>query len=159
MASPELSRTCCFQVTYGESASKHISVILSGYFVLSHRSLAVSARSPTLIGSIDLQSFTLSIFDFQCPESQREEGNHATGFTLDIIWLNIRVLLTISGLQGKIVLLEFWTYCCINCLPVLPELKTREHKYHEEPVVIGVPSGKFMNVGQTNSSCHQPIRH
>ena len=37
-------------------------------------------------------------------------------------WLNVTAPLTLSALRGKIVLLEFWTYGCINCLPQLQGL-------------------------------------
>ena len=40
-------------------------------------------------------------------------------------------------------LLDFWTYCCINCMHILPELKKLEHAYPNEIVVIGVHSAKF----------------
>jgi thiol-disulfide isomerase/thioredoxin len=54
--------------------------------------------------------------------------------------------LTLQELRGKIVLLDFWTYCCINCLHVIPDLKYLEDKYAGKPlVVIGVHSAKFTN--------------
>ena len=37
--------------------------------------------------------------------------------------------LTLADLRGKIVLLDFWTFCCINCLHVLDELRPLEEKY------------------------------
>jgi thiol-disulfide isomerase/thioredoxin len=64
-------------------------------------------------------------------------------------WLNTDRPLTIAGLRGKVVVLDFWTYCCINCLHVLPELKRLERKYGAELVVIGVHSAKFTNEGVT----------
>jgi DNA-binding beta-propeller fold protein YncE len=48
-----------------------------------------------------------------------------------------------KDLRGKFVLLDFWTYCCINCMHILPELKKLEHAYPNELVVIGVHSAKF----------------
>src|SRR5262249_18079337 len=45
--------------------------------------------------------------------------------------------------RGKIVLLDFWTFCCINCHHVLPDLARLEQKYKNELVVIGVHSAKF----------------
>lgn len=59
-------------------------------------------------------------------------------------WINSEPL-HINQLRGKIVLLDFWTYCCINCLHVIPELKKLEAKWKKELVVIGVHSGKFPN--------------
>lgn len=58
-------------------------------------------------------------------------------------WLNTSEPLTKEALQGKFVVLDFWTYCCINCLHILPELKKLEKAYPNELVVIGVHSAKF----------------
>ncbi|HSB09692.1 MAG TPA: thioredoxin-like domain-containing protein [Blastocatellia bacterium] len=58
-------------------------------------------------------------------------------------WLNTDRPLSIRQLRGKIVLLDFWTYCCINCMHIIPDLKKLEHKYPNELVVIGVHSAKF----------------
>jgi thiol-disulfide isomerase/thioredoxin len=58
-------------------------------------------------------------------------------------WLNTDKPLSIESLKGRIVLLDFWTYCCINCLHVLPDLKYLEQKYKDSLTVIGVHSAKF----------------
>ncbi|HPN38446.1 MAG TPA: thioredoxin-like domain-containing protein, partial [Melioribacteraceae bacterium] len=58
-------------------------------------------------------------------------------------WLNTDKPLTLKELRGKIVILDFWTYCCINCMHVLPDLKRLEEKYKNQLVVIGVHSAKF----------------
>jgi thiol-disulfide isomerase/thioredoxin len=59
-------------------------------------------------------------------------------------WLNTGGReLTLADLRGKIVLLDFWTFCCINCLHVLDELRPLEEKYGDALVVIGVHSPKF----------------
>lgn len=58
-------------------------------------------------------------------------------------WLNTAAPLKLEDLRGKFVLLDFWTYCCINCIHILPELKKLEHAYPNELVVIGVHSPKF----------------
>src|SRR2546428_4896097 len=65
-------------------------------------------------------------------------------------WLNTdRPLTFAKELQGQVALLDFWTYCCINCMHVLPDLAYLEEKYREEPfLVIGVHSAKFTNEGQ-----------
>ncbi len=60
-------------------------------------------------------------------------------------WLNVDAPLTLKALRGKVVLLDFWTYGCINCVHVLPDLKRLEAKYANELVVIGVHSAKFPN--------------
>ncbi|WAL39725.1 NHL domain-containing thioredoxin family protein [Brevibacterium sp. BRM-1] len=51
--------------------------------------------------------------------------------------------LSLADLRGKVVLLDFWTFCCINCLHVLDELRPIEEKYRDELVIIGVHSPKF----------------
>ncbi len=58
-------------------------------------------------------------------------------------WINTAAPIELRQLRGKFVLLDFWTYCCINCMHVLPELKKLEHAYPNELVVIGVHSAKF----------------
>jgi thiol-disulfide isomerase/thioredoxin len=65
-------------------------------------------------------------------------------------WLNTdRPLGFAKELQGQVVLLDFWTYCCINCMHVLPDLAYLEDKYRDQPFqVIGVHSAKFTNEGQ-----------
>ena len=67
----------------------------------------------------------------------------------DFAWLNTDRPLTFAReLKGQVVLLDFWTYCCINCMHVLPDLAYLEAKYAREPfVVIGVHSAKFANEG------------
>jgi thiol-disulfide isomerase/thioredoxin/sugar lactone lactonase YvrE len=51
--------------------------------------------------------------------------------------------LALADLRGKIVLLDFWTFCCVNCLHVLDELRPLEAKYDDVLVTIGVHSPKF----------------
>lgn len=59
-------------------------------------------------------------------------------------WLNTGGReLSLRELRGRIVLLDFWTFCCVNCLHVLDELRPLEEKYAEVLVVIGVHSPKF----------------
>jgi thiol-disulfide isomerase/thioredoxin/sugar lactone lactonase YvrE len=52
---------------------------------------------------------------------------------------------TLADLRGRIVLLDFWTFCCINCLHVLDELRPLEEKYGDVLVVVGVHSPKFVH--------------
>jgi thiol-disulfide isomerase/thioredoxin len=57
-------------------------------------------------------------------------------------WINSGPI-SLAELRGKIVLLDFWTFCCINCHHVLPDLARLEEKYKDELVVIGVHTAKF----------------
>jgi thiol-disulfide isomerase/thioredoxin len=61
-------------------------------------------------------------------------------------WLNIGGReLSLTDLRGRFVLLDFWAFCCVNCLHVLDELRPLEDKYDEELVVVGVHSPKFLH--------------
>ncbi|MDX2037797.1 MAG: thioredoxin-like domain-containing protein [Isosphaeraceae bacterium] len=62
-----------------------------------------------------------------------------------IDWINTDRPIHLEKLRGKIVLLDFWTYCCINCHHVLPDLLKLEEKYKNQLVVIGVHTAKFPN--------------
>ena len=74
-------------------------------------------------------------------------------------WLNTGGEITLKDLRGKVVLLDFWTYCCINCLHVLPDLKYLEKKYDKELVVIGVHSAKFDNEKVTENIREAIVRY
>ncbi|MEU8850033.1 NHL domain-containing thioredoxin family protein [Streptomyces sp. NPDC048564] len=52
---------------------------------------------------------------------------------------------SLVDLRGRIVILDFWTFCCINCLHVLDELRELEEKHRDTVVVIGVHSPKFVH--------------
>src|SRR5215831_9789768 len=66
-------------------------------------------------------------------------------------WLNTDKPLSLAALKGKVVLLDFWTYGCINCMHIIPDLKKLEKKYANELVVIGVHSAKFENEKDTEN--------
>ncbi|WP_423193280.1 cytochrome c biogenesis protein DipZ [Cupriavidus sp. H18C2] len=60
-----------------------------------------------------------------------------------VAWLNSPPL-TAEGLRGKVVLVDFWTYSCINCLRSLPYVKAWADKYRDQGlVVIGVHAPEF----------------
>ncbi|WP_104106906.1 NHL domain-containing thioredoxin family protein [Nocardioides sp. 616] len=60
-------------------------------------------------------------------------------------WLNTSGPLSLADLRGRFVLLDFWTFCCVNCLHVIDELRPLEERYAEELVVVGVHSPKFVH--------------
>jgi thiol-disulfide isomerase/thioredoxin/sugar lactone lactonase YvrE len=66
-------------------------------------------------------------------------------------WLNTDRPLSIAALKGKVILLDFWTYGCINCMHIIPDLKRLEAKYPNQLVVIGVHSAKFKNEKETEN--------
>src|SRR5919197_5927310 len=66
-------------------------------------------------------------------------------------WLNTDRPLSVAGLRGKVVLLDFWTYGCVNCMHIIPDLRRLEEKYSKQLVVIGVHSAKFANERETEN--------
>ena len=71
----------------------------------------------------------------------------APDFPDGLTWFNTdRPLHLNEELKGQVVVLDFWTYCCINCMHVLPDLEYLEEKYAADPVaIIGVHSNKYRN--------------
>src|SRR5438067_3650888 len=68
-----------------------------------------------------------------------------------VAWLNTAGPVKLADLKGKVVVLDFWTFCCINCIHTLPDLAKLEKKYEKEVVVIGVHSPKFENEKNTEA--------
>ena len=60
-------------------------------------------------------------------------------------WLNISRPLEQGHFEGRLVLLDFFTYCCINCMHILPDLEAIEEAFAQKVLVIGVHSAKFDN--------------
>ncbi len=87
----------------------------------------------------------------QTPQEQFEGRVPAPEFPPTLDWINVDAPLTMQGLLGKIVIFDFWTYGCINCLHIIPILEQVETKFAEEVVVIGVHSAKFETEGQTEN--------
>jgi thiol-disulfide isomerase/thioredoxin len=76
----------------------------------------------------------------------------AKDFPQGFAWLNSDRPLSLADLKGQVVVLDFWTYCCINCMHTLPTLDWLEKKYRGQPVVfIGVHSAKFYNEQQAGN--------
>lgn len=74
-------------------------------------------------------------------------------------WLNVERPLTWADLEGKVVLLDFWTFCCSDCMHLLPYLEKLERQFADELVVIGVHSGKFDNERSTDSIRQAMLRY
>ncbi|KQP63497.1 thioredoxin-like domain-containing protein [Nocardioides sp. Leaf285] len=80
-------------------------------------------------------------------------------------WLNTDGPLALRDLRGRFVLLDFWTFCCVNCLHVLDELRPVEEQWAEELVVVGVHSPKFVHEADPDAlaaaverySVHHPV--
>ena len=90
------------------------------------------------------------------PRRFKMEGTELDG---GVEWLNSSGEITLKDLRGKVVLVDFWTYCCINCMHILPDLKFLEQKYPKELVVIGVHSAKFDNEKETENIRRAALRY
>ena len=83
----------------------------------------------------------------------------APDFPPGLDWLNTDYPLSLEGLRGKIVLLDFWTYGCINCIHVIPDLERLEEEFADELVVIGVHSAKFDQESATENIRRVVLRY
>jgi len=93
-------------------------------------------------------------------KNQLFEGEvNAPDFPSGLEWLNTERPLSLRELRGKIVLLDFWTYCCINCMHIIPDLKKLEAKYANQLVVIGVHSAKFTTEKGTDNIRQAILRY
>jgi len=84
-------------------------------------------------------------------EDVGQSPSPAPTFPPGLDWLNIKAPLRMEDLRGKIVILDFWTYGCINCIHMIPVMEQIEEKYADEVVIIGVHSAKFANEGETDN--------
>ncbi|EDO49186.1 predicted protein [Nematostella vectensis] len=83
-------------------------------------------------------------------------------FDPDIEWLNCKNSLSFrEQLRGKLCVLDFFTYCCINCMHILPDLEEMERKFSEKDglVIVGVHSAKFENERSSANILSAVIRY
>lgn len=111
-----------------------------------------------ILGLLALLAIMLPVAG-QGDDSVSDDGSRFAGnpelaipeFPEGIEWVNVDGSLSIQDLRGKIVIFDFWTYGCINCIHMIPVLHELEEKYAEELVVIGVHSAKFENESVTEN--------
>ena len=101
-----------------------------------------------LLGGSPLKAYSQEGFSMPVQERAPVRAPELTG---DRGWLNTDKPLSLAALRGKVVLLDFWTYGCINCMHIIPDLKKLEHKYANQLVVIGVHSAKFENEKESDN--------
>src|SRR5437899_12411577 len=95
----------------------------------------------------------------QDKDQPRDERQKAPELEGGIAWLNSAGPIKVADLKGKIVVLDFWTFCCINCIHTLPDLAKLEKKYEKELVVVGVHSAKFDNEKETENIRKAVLRY
>ena len=119
------------------------SIILAG---LAISALVVSSVSYLTIN----QQATVQAQDGDSEFTYQGEDD-APDFPEDVDWLNVSEGLDWDMLEGKIVILDFWTYGCINCIHIIPDLHQLEEEFGDSLVVIGVHSAKYENEGVTDN--------
>jgi thiol-disulfide isomerase/thioredoxin len=98
--------------------------------------LLVSALIPIILLAREPRSTLLAA------EAARQ-GPRAPEFPAGLKWLNSPPL-TVNGLKGKVLLVDFWEYTCVNCVRTLPYLKTWQERYADKGlVIVGVHTPEF----------------
>ncbi len=94
-------------------------------------------------------------------KADRDEEKRVAAPELDgaVDWVNTKAPIRIADLKGRIVVLDFWTLCCINCIHTLPDLAKLEAKYPGILVVLGIHSPKFPNEEKTESIRKAVLRY
>jgi DNA-binding beta-propeller fold protein YncE len=87
------------------------------------------------------------------------KGQPAREISGGVDWLNTKKPISLEDLRGRVVLLDFWTLCCINCIHVLPDLAKLEAKYPGILVVLGIHTPKFDNEKKTESISKAILRY
>ncbi len=126
---------------------KHVVLWIAIVGMLSILSASLKAK-PSLVSQKGLLMSVQEKARVRAPELTGGDG-----------WLNTDKPLSIAGLKGKVVLLDFWTYGCVNCMHIIPDLKRLEAKYANQLVVIGVHSAKFKNEKDTENIRHIILRY
>lgn len=83
----------------------------------------------------------------------------APDFPSNFDWINSDHPLSLKAFRGRIVMLHFWTFCCINCMHALEQLRAIETAFPEEVTVISVHSPKFPNERFTQSVREAVLRY
>ncbi|KAL1221163.1 Protein SUPPRESSOR OF QUENCHING 1 [Cardamine amara subsp. amara] len=119
----------------------------------------VGAKSPSFTqnqGGGRVQQFV----DYITELESKQTATSVPEFPSKLDWLNTAPLQFRRDLKGKVVVLDFWTYCCINCMHVLPDLDFLEKKYKDMPfTVVGVHSAKFDNEKDLESIRNAVLRY
>ena len=67
----------------------------------------------------------------------------APAWPASLEWINTDRSPSLESLRGRVVLMHFWTFDCVNCVNSLPDLRYLENKYHDGLSVVGVHSPKY----------------
>jgi len=121
-----------------------IALALAGSFFTYNRALADNKQNnqpaSTLLIAASEEAAVLP------PDVKREKAPPLAG---GIGYLNPDQPVTLEKLAGRFLVLDFWTFCCINCMHILPHLDELEQKYGDRLSVVGIHSAKFENEKDT----------
>ncbi|WP_297505853.1 cytochrome c biogenesis protein DipZ [Ferrovum sp.] len=125
-------------------------------FVTRHAEVMRKVFGVLILASVTVIATGVEAQSLQSPISHRDEPSRSKFVLQDGVtpyvapefagikdWLNSQPL-TMQSLKGKVVLIDFWTYSCINCVRTLPYLTEWDRKYRDQGlVIIGVHSPEF----------------
>lgn len=116
-----------------------------------------------LIGSIVIALGMLSYYNAQSKDIEKDMESKLTqihkALTHEADWLNTSRPLVAEDLVGRLLLVDFWTYCCINCMHVIPKLNKLEKEFGDSLTVIGVHSAKFVNERERDNISNAIVRY
>lgn len=96
-----------------------------------------------LILALVIIATTILIIEKPWEQTPILSENQAPEFTEITQWINTQPL-SMEDLRGKVVLIDFWTYTCINCIRTLPYIKEWDEKYSDKGlVIVGVHTPEF----------------
>ena len=114
---------------------------LAGAALLPGSGSATAALSPS-------EERAAAFLRFVAAQDARPSALAVPDFPAAATWFNAPPLSLARELRGRVLVLDFFTLCCVNCMHVLPELAATEAKYAAAPVtVVGVHSPKFAAEG------------
>jgi thiol-disulfide isomerase/thioredoxin len=115
---------------------------------------ALKSRTAVIVGVVLLAVGAFGLCSLAEPQAARAAQQPKVIDAPELVggtdWLNTDKPIKLADLKGRIVLLDFWTLCCINCIHTLPDLARLEARY-PFLVVIGIHSPKFENEKKTES--------
>ena len=115
--------------------------------LLGALALAAAACTPSAIGASTAASTATAASSSLPAVDQRKAAPALDGATS---WLDVDHPLTLAELKGRVVVVDFWTSGCINCIHTLATLKKVEERFAGQPVVvIGIHSPKFDAEGES----------
>jgi cytochrome c biogenesis protein CcdA/thiol-disulfide isomerase/thioredoxin len=117
----------------------HLTSVVPGYLQFFQDKVENSKAAQRELGKLRGDRAPVA----QAPSGLLENYGRAPSFEADGDWFNSKPL-TVASLRGKVVLVDFWTYSCINCLRTLPHLKAWYAAYHKDGLeIVGVHTPEF----------------